>query len=82
VDFAKGLADFGIELIASDGTAKLLNAQGLRVKTVEEFAGISEQLDGRVKTLHPRLHAGILAKRDEPSHLKAVGWKGSLTSLW
>ncbi|MBI4354306.1 MAG: bifunctional phosphoribosylaminoimidazolecarboxamide formyltransferase/IMP cyclohydrolase [Candidatus Omnitrophica bacterium] len=75
-DFANGLAGFGVELIASDGTAKLLNEQGLRVKTVEEFAGISEQLDGRVKTLHPRLHAGILAKRDEPSHLKVVGSEG------
>ncbi len=61
--FARGLADLGVELVASSGTATFLQQHGLRVRTVEEFAGITEQLDGRVKTLHPRIHAGILARR-------------------
>ena len=74
--FAKGLAAMGVELLASGGTAEFLTKQGLRVKSVEEFAGTTEQLDGRVKTLHPRIHAGILARRDDPAHVKAVGPNG------
>lgn len=74
--FAKALAALGVELIASGGTADILRRQGLRVKTVEEFAGIAEQLDGRVKTLHPKVHAGILARRDDPAHVRAVGPDG------
>lgn len=74
--FAKALAARGVELIASGGTADVLRRQGLRVKTVEEFAGITEQLDGRVKTLHPKVHAGILARRDDPAHVRAVGPDG------
>ena len=74
--FAKALAALGVELVASGGTAEFLIQQGLRVKTVEEFAGITEQLDGRVKTLHPKIHAGILARRDDPAHVKAVGAGG------
>jgi len=73
---AKALADHGIELIASGGTAKFLTAQGLRVKTLEAFAGITEQLGGRVKTLHPKIHAGILARRDDPAQVRAVGAAG------
>lgn len=78
--FAKGLAALGIELVASGGTAAFLSRQNLRVKSLEEFAGISEQLDGRVKTLHPRIHAGILAKRNDSAHLNAVG-PGGLIDL-
>jgi len=74
--FAKGLATLGIELVASAGTATFLQQHGVRVQTVEDFAGISEQLEGRVKTLHPRLHAGILAKRENPAHVQAVGAEG------
>jgi phosphoribosylaminoimidazolecarboxamide formyltransferase/IMP cyclohydrolase len=74
--FAKGLAELGVELVASQGTAAFLQQHGLRVKTVEAFAGIAEQLDGRVKTLHPRIHAGILARRDDPAHVQAVGAEG------
>ena len=66
----------GLELIASGGTAAWLGQRGLRVTTVETFAGITEQLDGRVKTLHPSIHAGILARRDEPSHVRSVGTEG------
>ncbi len=74
--FAKTLAELGVELIASAGTAEFLSQHGLRVTTVEEFAGVTEQLDGRVKTLHPKIHAGILARRDEPAHVQAVGSRG------
>lgn len=74
--FAKELAALGVELIASSGTADCLRTHGLRVKTVEEFAGITEQLDGRVKTLHPKIHAGILARRDDPAHVQSVGREG------
>ncbi len=74
--FAKALSDLDIELVASGGTAEFLAKHGLRVKTVESFAGITEQLDGRVKTLHPKIHAGILARRDDPAHVKAIGAKG------
>ena len=72
----KALADLGVELIASGGTATYLQHHGLRVRSVEEFAGIGEQLDGRVKTLHPKIHGGILAKRDDPAHIKSVGADG------
>lgn len=74
--FAGALASLGIRLIASGGTAEFLKQQGLSVTTVEEFAGISEQLDGRVKTLHPKIHAGILARRDDASHVRAAGPSG------
>jgi len=74
--FAKELAALGVELVASGGTAEFLTKHGLRVKTVEAFAGITEQLDGRVKTLHPKIHAGILARRDDPAHVESVGSEG------
>ena len=74
--FAKGLAALGVELIASGGTAELLATRGLRIRSVEEFTGAGQQLDGRVKTLHPKIHAGILARRDDPAHVKAVGADG------
>src|SRR3989338_2596122 len=78
--FAKELTTLGVELVASGGTAEFLKAQGLPVKTVETFAGIAEQLDGRVKTLHPKIHAGILARRDDPAHVASVG-QGGLIDL-
>jgi len=74
--FAKDLAELGVELIASGGTAEFLTKAGLRVKTVEEFTGVTEQLDGRVKTLHPKIHAGILARRDVAAHVNTVGSEG------
>ena len=74
--FAKALAALGVELVASGGTAEHLTQHGLGVTTVEAFAGITEQLEGRVKTLHPKIHAGILARRDDPAHVKAVGPQG------
>ena len=74
--FAKELSALGVELIASGGTAEFLSERGLPVKTVETFAGITEQLDGRVKTLHPKIHAGILARRDDSAHVQSVGPAG------
>ena len=72
VDFAQGLASMGVELISTGGTAKLLKDNGIPVVEVAEITGFPEMLDGRVKTLHPRLHAGILARRDLPEHMEAI----------
>ncbi len=71
-EFAAGLAALNIELISTGGTAKLLRDAGLPVLDVAEVTGFPEMLDGRVKTLHPRIHAGILAIRSDPSHLEAL----------
>ncbi len=71
--FAKTLALLGVELVASGGTAEFLARHGLRVTTVESFTGVTEQLDGRVKTLHPKIHGAILAKRDDPAHVQSIG---------
>ncbi|HUF00911.1 MAG TPA: bifunctional phosphoribosylaminoimidazolecarboxamide formyltransferase/IMP cyclohydrolase [Gaiellaceae bacterium] len=64
--FARGLVDFGFELVASGGTASTLEEAGLAVTTVENVTGFPELLGGRVKTLHPRIHAGILTRRELP----------------
>jgi phosphoribosylaminoimidazolecarboxamide formyltransferase/IMP cyclohydrolase len=72
VDFARGLSDLGIELVSTGGTARELAAAGLPVREVSDLTGFPEIMDGRVKTLHPKLHAGLLAVRDEPSHLQAA----------
>src|SRR3954465_953868 len=72
VDFARGLAAHGIALISTGGTARLLQEAGLRVTEVADYTGIPEMLDGRVKTLHPKVHGGILARRDLPAHMEAL----------
>ena len=64
VDFARGLAELGIELVASGGTATALREAGLEVLDVATLTGSPEMLGGRVKTLHPRIHGGVLARRD------------------
>jgi phosphoribosylaminoimidazolecarboxamide formyltransferase/IMP cyclohydrolase len=71
-EFVRGLARFKIKILSTGGTAKLLAEQGLVVAEVADHTGFPEMLDGRVKTLHPRLHAGILARRDSPAHLAAI----------
>ena len=76
VEFARGLAGLGIELVSTGGTARELTAAGLEVRAIEDFTGFPEILDGRVKTLHPKLHAGLLALRDDPSHMVAVEERG------
>ena len=73
VEFARGLAGFGVTLISTGGTAKLLRDAGLKVTEVADYTGFPEMLDGRVKTLHPKVHAGILARRDAPGHMAAIG---------
>jgi phosphoribosylaminoimidazolecarboxamide formyltransferase/IMP cyclohydrolase len=72
LDFAKGLASHGVELISTGGTSKLLKDNGLAVKDVSEVTGFPEMLDGRVKTLHPTVHGGLLARRDVPEHMAAL----------
>lgn len=68
VEFARGLAELGVELLSTGGTAKTLKAAGLKVKDVSEFTGFPEMLDGRVKTLHPKVHAGLLYLRGNEEH--------------
>src|SRR5260370_38952997 len=65
-EFARGLARFKIKILSTGGTARLLAEQGLAVPEVADYTGFPEMLDGRVKTLHPRLYAGILARRASP----------------
>ena len=68
VDFAKGLVSVGYKLISSGGTHAVLQAEGIPVMKVSEYTGSPEILEGRVKTLHPKIHGGILAKRGHPLH--------------
>ena len=72
VEFARGLAGFGVALLSTGGTARLLRDAGLEVTDVADYTGFPEMLDGRVKTLHPRIHAGLLARRDSPEHVAAM----------
>ena len=72
VDFAKAISRLGVELYASGGTAKLLKGKKAPVRLIEEYTGFPEMLDGRVKTLNPKIHGGILALRDNPSHMKTI----------
>lgn len=69
VDFAKGLMDLGYELISTGGTEKALSEAGLQVLSVSQLTGFPECLDGRLKTLHPVVHGGLLAMRDDPKHM-------------
>ena len=72
VDFARALSARGIKLISTGGSAKLLRDSGLPVTEVSDYTGFAEMLDGRVKSLHPRVHGGILARRDLPEHLATL----------
>src|SRR5947209_14163647 len=72
LEFARGLAAFGIELVSTGGTRKALAEGGLAVREISELTGFPEMLDGRVKTLHPRVHGGILHVRDNPRHAATV----------
>ena len=75
-DFARSLANLGVELLSTGGTATALREAGLEVTDVSEFTGQEEILDGRVKTLHPRLHAALLARRDDPDHRATLEREG------
>jgi len=72
VDFARELKQFGVEIISTGGTAKTLRDAGLAVRDVSDVTRFPEMMDGRIKTLHPRIHGGLLAVRDNPEHLAAM----------
>lgn len=72
VDFAKELQNLGIEIISTGGTAKVLKEAGIKVTEVSELTGFPEILEGRVKTLHPKIHGGILFKREKLDHWKTL----------
>ena len=76
VDFGRTLAALGVEILSTGGTATALREAGIEVTDVSEFTGQEEILDGRVKTLHPRLHAALLARRDDPAHMDTLAAEG------
>jgi phosphoribosylaminoimidazolecarboxamide formyltransferase / IMP cyclohydrolase len=78
VEFARKLADLGVELVSTGGTAKLLRDSGITVKDISDLTGFPEMLDGRVKTLHPKVHGGILHRRSDPVHRDTVAVHGIL----
>ena len=71
-EFALRLQKFGVEILSTGGTARMLREGGVKVQDVSDFTGFPEMLDGRVKTLHPKVHAGILAQRHNPEHMKTM----------
>src|SRR6476661_8884214 len=72
IEFAKALAGHGVELVSTGGTAKAIAAAGLKVRDVSEMTGFPEMMDGRVKTLPPKVHGGLLAIRDNAEHAQAM----------
>ncbi|UCC67114.1 MAG: bifunctional phosphoribosylaminoimidazolecarboxamide formyltransferase/IMP cyclohydrolase, partial [Armatimonadota bacterium] len=71
-EFAAGLAELGVMILSSGGTAAHLREGGIAVTDVSDYTGFPEMMDGRVKTLHPKIHGGLLALRDNPEHLAAA----------
>src|SRR5579864_3138005 len=76
VELARGLATRGYEIVSTGGTARTLIEAGVAVTNVSDVTGFPEMMDGRVKTLHPNVHAGILARRDHPDDLRAIAAHG------
>jgi phosphoribosylaminoimidazolecarboxamide formyltransferase / IMP cyclohydrolase len=76
IDFARGLRHFNVEIISTGGTAKALRDAGIDVRDISDVTGFPEMMDGRVKTLHPRVHGGLLALRDNPEHVAAMKQHG------
>jgi phosphoribosylaminoimidazolecarboxamide formyltransferase/IMP cyclohydrolase len=76
VELARGLRELDVELVSTGGTARALAEAGVEVRSIEDFTGFPEIMDGRVKTLHPRLYAGLLARRDDEGHLAAAAEQG------
>src|SRR5215217_4948021 len=76
VDFARGLAELGIEIVSTGGTARELENAGLSVRAIDEYTGFPEILDGRVKTLNPRIYAGLLAVRSNAEHAATIAEHG------
>ena len=76
IDFAQGLSSLGAEIISTGGTARMLRENGIAVRDVSDVTGFPEMLDGRVKTMHPRIAGGILAQRARPEHMQAIAEHG------
>ena len=76
VEFARELAALGYHLLSTGGTAKMIAEAGIPVQEVADYTGFPEMLDGRVKTLNPKIHAGLLARRPDPAHMKALADHG------
>jgi len=72
VDFARSLAKFGVDILSTGGTAKAMREGGVEVTDISDYTGFPEMLDGRVKTLHPKVHGGLLGLRDNPEHVKTM----------
>src|SRR3990170_6850105 len=72
VEFALGLSEFGVEILSTGGTAALMKKNGVKVTEVSDYTGFPEMMDGRLKTLHPKIHGGLLAIREEESHMEAA----------
>ncbi len=72
VDFARGLKKFNVDILSTGGTAALLRKSGIEVREVSDYTGFPEMMDGRLKTLHPKIHGGILALRDKPDHVSSA----------
>lgn len=79
VDLARGLVELGWEVFSTGGTKKILEGAGIKVRSISEITGFPEILDGRVKTLHPAIHGGILARRDRPEHIEELNRAGLTT---
>jgi phosphoribosylaminoimidazolecarboxamide formyltransferase / IMP cyclohydrolase len=76
VEFARGLSGLKVELLSTGGTAKTLRENGIEITEVSDYTGFPEMLDGRVKTLHPKIHGGILGIRDNPAHVQTMAQHG------
>ena len=72
VEFARSLTKFGVQILSTGGTARVLREGGLSVTDISEYTGFPEMLDGRVKTLHPKVHGGLLGLRDNPEHVRLM----------
>jgi phosphoribosylaminoimidazolecarboxamide formyltransferase/IMP cyclohydrolase len=82
LEFAQFLASHGVEILSTGGTARMLRDGGVAVVEVSDYTGFPEMLDGRVKTLHPKIHGGILGRRDLASHQEQMPAMVSSRSIW
>ncbi|MCD4717062.1 MAG: IMP cyclohydrolase [Desulfobacterales bacterium] len=76
VEFAQSLSKFGVSILSTGGTAKVLREGGVSVTDISDYTGFPEMMDGRVKTLHPKVHGGLLGLRDNPEHVKMMNEHG------
>jgi phosphoribosylaminoimidazolecarboxamide formyltransferase/IMP cyclohydrolase len=76
VELARALADLNVEILSTGGTARTLRENGIEILDVSDYTGFPEMLDGRVKTLHPKIHGGILGQRENPHHIEIMGKHG------